>query len=88
MGANRQLDPGPITMSLPSTLYEQVRRKAAQMNIGVDEAIAVLLRYGLAVQEQHEAEIERLTDGLRSSKTSDEEKKRLGDELGRAIFGR
>ena len=88
MGAKRQLEEGPISMSLPSTLYEQVSRKAAQMNIGVDEAIAVLLQYGLAAQEQREAEIERLTDDLRSSKTSDEEKKRLGDELGGAIFGR
>lgn len=82
--------PKEVDMTLPSTLYEQVSEKAAQMNVGVDEAIAVLLRYGLAVQEQREAELECLAGDLRSSTISNNpaEKKRLGDELGGAIFGR
>ena len=92
MGAKLQLKevPKQISMTLPPTLYEQVSEKAAQMNIGIDETIAVLLRFGLAVQEQREAEMERVADDFRSSKTShnQEEKKRLGDELGGAIFGR
>lgn len=90
MGVKHQLEEETkeISMTLPSALYEQVSKKAAQMDIGVDEAIAVLLRYGLAAQEQREAELERLTDDLRSSKTSEQEKKRLGDELGGAIFRR
>jgi hypothetical protein len=92
MSANLQLRevPKEVSMTLPSTLYAQVSEKAAQMNVGVDEAIAVLLRYGLAVQEQREAELECLAGDLRSPTISNNpgEKKRLGDELGGAIFGR
>jgi hypothetical protein len=92
MGAKLQLKevPKEVTMTLPSTLYEKVSEKAAQMNIGVDQAIAVLLGYGLEAQEQREAELERLADDFRSYKFSrnPEEKKRLGDELGGALFGR
>lgn len=73
-------------MSIPSALDAEVRAKAAEMSVSYEDAIASLLRLGLDAQKQREAELDELVDRFRG--TEDEaERKRLGHELGGAIFG-
>lgn len=87
MGAKRQIERVVTEMSIPWDLDAAVRAKAAEMSVSYEDAVSALLRLGLAAQKQRESDLDRLADKFRS--TEDEaEKKRLGDELGGAIFGR
>jgi len=86
MGARRQLEKVVTTMSIPSALDAEVRAKAAEMNVSYEEAVSALLRLGLEAQKQREADLDEMVDRFRA--TEDEgERKRLGEELGGAIFG-
>jgi hypothetical protein len=76
-------------MTIPSGLHQQIVEKAQQMNMGFDEAVTTLLRIGLETQIRREAELEGLVEDFRSgADMGSEKKRRLGDELGGAIFGR
>lgn len=87
MGVKRQLERVVTEMSIPSDLDTAVRAKAAEMSVSYEDAVSALLRLGLEAQKQREAELDELVDRFRG--TEDEaERRRLGDELGGAIFGR
>ena len=87
MGAKRQLEKVVTAMSIPSALDAEVRAKAAEMNVSYEVAVSALLRLGLEAQKQREADLDDLVDRFRETEDQGE-CKRLGDELGGAIFGR
>ena len=86
MGVALARQPDPISMTLPPQLDEQVRSIASRVGIGVEETVAVLLKYGLEAMQAKEAKLADLSERLHVAQDPGE-RDRLGDELGREIFG-
>lgn len=78
--------PHPISMTLPPQIDEQVRSIASRVGIGVEKTVVVLLKYGLEAMQAKEAKLADLSERLHVAQDSGE-RDRLGDELGREIFG-
>jgi hypothetical protein len=87
MGAPRKTEGEKIlTLTLPMDLCEEIDAKSKGLDVGLDELITTLLRFGLQVQKDHEEALYRLVKQMR--KTDDpKEKKRLFDRLGNELFG-
>jgi hypothetical protein len=73
-----------VTLTLPAELNDQIREKATVFGADFDKMVAVLLRYGLAVQNEREREIARLTDQIVLS--NEQEAVAASDRLGKMIF--
>lgn len=88
MGAKRQLDERPmdVTIRIPAHLEQEIRAKAASLDLSFDDLVGVLLRHGIEYEAQKENELDDLVDRFRSEE-DEATKQRLGDELGRALFG-
>jgi hypothetical protein len=55
-----------VTLTLPAELSDQIAKTAAALDASLDETVAVLLRYGLAVQLEKDREIARLAEQIAS----------------------
>ena len=86
MGGALVRQPDPISMTLPLQIDEQVRSIASRVGIGVEETVALLLKYGLEAMQAKEAKLAVLSERLHVAEDP-AERDRLGDELGREIFG-
>jgi hypothetical protein len=72
-------------MTISPELYSEIKARAEEMNIGIDRAVATLLRLGLESQKAREHEIERLVEQARQ--TEDPQlREEIGDRLGSTIF--
>ena len=74
-----------LTLTLPAELYDQMRSKAEYLGIEVDKLAAVLLNYGLSVQNDKEQAISRLAEQVAVS-SSEEDAAGATDQLGKIIF--
>lgn len=77
-----------LTAQIAQDLYAQIAEKAAAMRVGMDTAVATLLRLGLATQAQREREVTEIAQKLRSASPDSDESAHLGERLGETIFGR
>ena len=76
-----------VTLMLPSELARQITGKASAMHVSVDAAAAVLLAFGLKVQEENERETAQLVDLARNSEIIEHRTEAI-ERLGESIFGR
>ena len=86
MGGALVRQPDPISMTLPLQIDEQARSIASRVGIGVEETVALLLKYGLEAMQAKEAKLADLSERLHVAQNAGE-RDRLGNELGREIFG-
>ena len=76
-----------MTFTLPTELTDQIAETAAALGASLDQTVAVLLRYGLAVQMERDREIAKLAEQIASS-TDEDEINSANNQLGEMIFGR
>lgn len=87
MGAPRKNDGDKsLRMTIPPELSEEIEAKSKALDIGLDELVNTLLRFGLQVQRDREEALYRLVNRMRNT-DDPKEKKRLSDELGNELFG-
>jgi hypothetical protein len=79
-------DDKSLTLTLPLDLCEEVEAKSKALDIGFDQLVSTLLRFGLRVQRDHEEALNRLVERMRNT-DDPQEKKRLSHELGSELFG-
>jgi hypothetical protein len=87
MGAPRKSDGDrSLTLTLPLDLCEEIEAKSRSLDIGLDQLVNTLLRFGLQTQREREEALYRLVNRMRNT-DDPQEKKRLSDELGNELFG-
>ncbi len=74
------------SVSLKADVHRKIERLARQQNRSASRVLETLIEKGLAAQESERGRLVDLTERLRAS-TDAAERQRLGDELGRMIFG-
>lgn len=74
------------SVSLPENVAAQVRVLAKTRRLTGNRVLLELIEDGLEAQKQKEAQFRAVADRFRAA-TDPEEAKRLGDEMGRMIFG-
>lgn len=74
------------SVSLSSDVHRKVERMARQQKRSASRVLETLIETGLAVQEAERQRLNELIERLRASNDPDE-KQRLGNELGRMVFG-
>lgn len=74
------------SVTLPSKLARQVRTLAKRRRLSANRMLVELIEDGLALQHQKEKAFFELAERFRSAKDADEVGK-LGDELGKMVFG-
>lgn len=72
-------------MSLPAGVAAKVRGMARHRRVSANRMIVELIENGLEAEKRREREFFELANRFRKAKDPDEIK-RLGDELGRAVF--
>lgn len=88
MGTARQLEgPKHLNMTISPELHSAIHAKAQAMQTDFNKTVEVLLRFGLEVQNQREAEVAILTERLQNS-DDPKVQNHTADELGHAIFSR
>jgi len=75
------------SLALPAELNQRIAEKAKELGTSLDTTAAVLLGYGLGVQEQRERELEDLAERIASS-NDPAEIDRLQNQLGEFLFGK
>jgi EAL domain-containing protein (putative c-di-GMP-specific phosphodiesterase class I) len=75
------------SVTLPARLAEEVERLARKRRLSDNRVLVELVEQGLAAQKEKEKTFYALAERFRAA-ADPEEIKRLGDELGRFIFGR
>jgi len=75
------------SVTLPAQIAQQVDRLAKRRRLSDNRVLVELIEQGIAAEEQKENEFFELAERFRSSKDPNEVKK-LGDELGRFVFGK
>lgn len=74
------------SVSLPAKTAEQVRHLAKARRLSSNRMLVELIENGIEAEKRKQQEFFELAERFRN--TSDpEEAKRLGDELGRMVFG-
>lgn len=73
-------------MSLPANVAAQVRSLAKTRKLSANQMLVELIENGMAAEKRKRAEFFHLAERFRSA-TDPKEVKRLGDEMGRMIFG-
>lgn len=73
-------------MSLPPNLAAQVRSMARARRLSANRMLVELIENGIAAEKQREQEFFKLAERFRSA-TDPEDVKRLGNQMGRMIFG-
>ena len=74
------------SVTLPAQIAQQVERLARRRRLSDNRILVELIEQGIAAEKQKEKAFFELADKFRSSENPDEAK-RLGDELGRFVFG-
>jgi hypothetical protein len=74
------------SVTLPVQIAQQVDRLAKRRRLSDNRVLVELIEQGIAAEKQKENSFFNLAERFRSSKDPDEAKK-LGDELGRFVFG-
>ena len=74
------------SVSLPAPIAKQVGRIAKSERSSDNRVLVELIELGIEARKQREKAFFELAERFRSSKNPDEVKK-LGDELGRFVFG-
>lgn len=74
------------SVSLPAKVASQVRNLAKKRRVSSNRMLVELIENGIEVEKRKEQEFFELAEKFRSA-TDPEEAKRLGDRLGRMVFG-
>lgn len=74
------------TVSLPTAVATQVRTMAKGKRVSANRMLVELIENGIAAEKKKEQQFFELAERFRAA-TDDDEAKRLGDELGRMVFG-
>lgn len=74
------------SVSLPANVAAQVRTMAKTRRLSANRMLLDLIENGLEAERRKQQEFTELAERFRSA-TDPEEVKRLGDQLGRMIFG-
>lgn len=74
------------SISLPAKLASQVRTLAKSRRLSANRMLVELIENGIEAQKRKQRDFFGLAERFRSSTDADEVK-RLGDEMGRMIFG-
>ena len=74
------------SVTLPSKVARQVRTLAKRRRVSANRMLVELIEEGLALQQRKEAEFFELAERFRAAKSPDEIDK-LGNELGKMVFG-
>ena len=74
------------SVSLPAKVAAQVRTMARSRRLSANRMLVGLIENGIEAEERKQQEFFDLAERFRSA-TDSEEAKRLGDRLGRMVFG-
>ena len=74
------------SVTLPAQVAQQVERFAKRRRLSDNRVLVELIEQGIAAEKQKENSFFELAERFRSSKDP-AEARRLGDELGRFVFG-
>jgi len=74
------------SVSLPSNVAAQVRSMAKSRRLSANRMLVELLENGIEAEKRKQQEFFDLAERFRRA-TDPEEVKRLGDQLGRMVFG-
>jgi predicted DNA-binding ribbon-helix-helix protein len=74
------------SVSLPANIATQVRNLAKTRKLSSNRMLAELIENGIEAEKRKQQEFFKLAERFRNA-TDPEEAKRLGDELGRMVFG-
>jgi hypothetical protein len=74
------------SVSLPSTVAAQVRTMAKTRRLSANRMLVELIENGIEAERQKQQEFFELAERFRSA-TDPKEVKRLGDQMGRMVFG-
>ena len=74
------------SVSLPANVAAQVRTMARTRRLSANRMLVELIENGIEAEKQKQQEFFDLADRFRSA-TDPEEVKRLGDQMGRMVFG-
>lgn len=74
------------SISLPSGVAAQVRSMAKTRRLSANRMLVELIEDGMEAQKRKQQEFFELADRFRGA-TDPDEAKRLGDQLGRMVFG-
>jgi hypothetical protein len=74
------------SVSLPSSVAHQVRTMAKTRRVSANRMLVELVENGIAAEKRRQQEFFELAKRFRSA-TDPEEVQRLGDQLGRMVFG-
>jgi hypothetical protein len=74
------------SVSLPSNVAEQVRRIAKSRRLSANRMLVELIENGIEADKRKQQEFFELAERFRAS-DDPKEVKRLGDQLGRMVFG-
>ncbi len=74
------------SVTLPAPIAQQVDRMAKRRRLSDNRVMVELIEQGIEAAKQREQAFFELAERFRSSKSPDEVEK-LGDELGRFVFG-
>jgi hypothetical protein len=74
------------SLSLPANIATQVRNLAKTRKLSSNRMLVELIENGIEAEKRKQQEFFKLAERFRIA-TDPEEAKRLGDELGRMVFG-
>jgi len=74
------------SVSLPANIATQVRSLAKTRKLSSNRMLVELIENGIEAEKRKQQEFFKLAERFRNA-TDPEEAKRLGDELGRMVFG-
>jgi EAL domain-containing protein (putative c-di-GMP-specific phosphodiesterase class I) len=74
------------SVTLPAQIAQQVDRLAKRRRLSDNRVLLELIEQGIAAEKQKENAFFELAERFRSSKDPNEVKK-IGDEMGRFVFG-
>lgn len=74
------------SVSLPANVAAQVRTLARTRRLSANRMLVELIENGIQAEKQRQKEFFDLAERFRSA-TDPEEVKRLGDQMGRMVFG-
>jgi len=74
------------SISLPANIAAQVRNLAKARRLSANRMLVELIENGIEAEKQKQQEFFELAERFRSA-TDPKEVKRLGDQMGRMVFG-
>jgi hypothetical protein len=74
------------SVSLPANVAAQVRTLAKARKLSVNRMLVEFIEYGMEAEKRKQREFFELAERFRKA-TDPEEVKRLGDQMGRMVFG-